>query len=83
MKKFIPLLLLGLLMSSGCARRYTIVTNNGSHIPARGKPRLENGAYVYKDYQGRRATVPAGRVREVSPSSMVDKGPSSQFGGSK
>ncbi len=83
MKKSTPLLLLMLFVALGCARHYTITTNNGSQILARGKPRLENGAYIYTDTQGRRASVPAGRVREVSPSSMATSSGSSQFGGAK
>jgi hypothetical protein len=62
----------------GCARHYTIVTNNGAQIGTLGKPRLSDDVYLYKDLQGRKRSVPAGRVREVAPSSMVS-GPATTF----
>lgn len=65
------LLVLIALLTGGCARRYTITTNGGGQIQAKGKPRLEGGAYIYKDLQGRPSSVPAGRVREIAPASMV------------
>jgi hypothetical protein len=78
MKSITSLCLLALLLLCGCARHYTITTNNGSQIAARGKPKLQEGVYVYTDLQGRRASVPAGRVREIAPSS-ISTAPSSQF----
>ncbi|HYG24217.1 MAG TPA: YgdI/YgdR family lipoprotein [Verrucomicrobiae bacterium] len=69
--KTIIFLMLVSLMATGCARRYTMTTNGGGQIVSKGRPQLSNGVYVYKDLQGRRATVPAGRIREVAPSSMV------------
>lgn len=69
--KLVTVLLLAGVVLCGCARKYTITTNSGGQIAARGKPRMENGYCVYKDTQGRRQTVPAGRVREIAPSSMV------------
>jgi ABC-type Fe3+-hydroxamate transport system substrate-binding protein len=82
MKKTTSLFLLGGLLLCGCSRNYTITTNSGGQIAARGKPRLSDGAYVYKDLQGRTATVPAGRVREIAPSSMVNN-PSDQYRGAR
>lgn len=78
MKKVTPILFLAVLLLCGCARDYTITTNNGSQIGALGKPKLKGDVYVYKDLQGRPASVPAGRVREIAPASMTT-GPSSQF----
>ncbi|HEY9510919.1 MAG TPA: YgdI/YgdR family lipoprotein [Verrucomicrobiae bacterium] len=71
-------LLVSALALCGCARHYTIVTNNGAQIGTLGKPRLSDDVYLYKDIQGRRHSVPAGRVREIAPSSMVS-GPATQF----
>ena len=70
-----PLLLASLLAAilvTGCAsRHYTITLNNGNRITASGKPRLENGSYVFKDTKGQVQYVPSGRVREVAPSNMT------------
>jgi len=82
MKLFAALLLSGAVLCCGCSRRYTITTNSGSQIGTRGKPRLENGVYVYKDAQGQQQRMPAGRVREIAPSSMVE-GPSDRYPGAK
>ncbi|HEU5124068.1 MAG TPA: YgdI/YgdR family lipoprotein [Verrucomicrobiae bacterium] len=78
MKKSTLILLLSAVAMCGCARNYTIVTNNGSQIGALGKPRLNDDVYLYKDLQGRRNSIPAGRVREIAPSSMIT-GPATQF----
>lgn len=59
------------LLLTGCAQRYVMVLNNGAQIVSRGKPRLENGAYVYRDTSGKTAVIPSGRVREIAPASMV------------
>lgn len=59
------------LLVSGCARNYTITLNSGNRITTKGKPKLERGYYVFKDFQGQPGSIPAGRVREVSPSNMV------------
>ena len=66
------------LIVTGCAHRYVITLTNGNQIAAKSKPQLKNGeAYVYKDLQGKVATVPAGKVREIAPASMAkdQKGP--------
>jgi hypothetical protein len=71
MKPLLPLTLFAALLLTGCARHYTLTLNSGNQITALGKPRLENGCYVFKDAKGRVSSVPAGRVKEISPASMV------------
>lgn len=73
------LLCVCLLSLAGCARNYTITLNSGSRITTKGKPKLEKGYYVFKDYQGKPGSVPAGRVREVSPSNMTSSRVNSGF----
>ncbi len=46
----------------------------------KGKPKLVNGYFVYKDATGRYAEpVPSGRVREVSPASMATPSAGAMF----
>ena len=71
MKKLSLLLLLGLGVCSGCAQHYIITRTNGAQIGARSKPHLKNGAYVFKDMEGKDAAIPAGSVKEIAPASMV------------
>ena len=78
MKHFLPTVLLGAVLLTGCARHYVITLNNGSRISTMGKPRLESGAYVFKDAKGQPATIFAGSVREIAPASM-SKSENSQF----
>ena len=67
-KLLLPLCLLALLFV-GCAQHYTLITSNGTKVSAYGKPRLKDGAYFYKDSQGRERSLPASRVKEIAPSS--------------
>ncbi len=69
--KTIFAILMAALLVTGCSRRYTITTNSGGQVISHGKPKLEGNVYVYTDHQGRPAKIPAGRVREIAPSSMV------------
>jgi uncharacterized lipoprotein YajG len=69
-KRTMPLLL-ALLMLGGCARNYTITRNNGSQIGASSRPQLKDGVYVFKDIQGRPASIPAGSVRQIAPASIA------------
>lgn len=61
-----------LFLTSGCASRYVVVTTNGTQITSRGKPKLVNGYYRFEDVQGQQMVLPSGRVREISPASMMD-----------
>lgn len=80
MKKLFSLCLTVLLLGTGCATRYTITLDNGAQVAAKGKPKLKNGVYHYKDIQGRETTISMGRVSEIAPSSMVkqEKAPFTQ-----
>jgi hypothetical protein len=73
MKFAAPLLLAGLLVLSGCANHYVMTLNNGAQLTSKGKPVLKDGAFNYKDLSGQERSVPEGRVREVSPASMVEQ----------
>ena len=72
-------LLLGAVLLTSCARHYVITLNTGARITTVGKPRLENGAYVFKDTKGQPDSVFAGSVREIAPASMSKKSENSQF----
>lgn len=73
------LLTVGALLLTGCARSYTITLNSGNRITTQGKPKLQHGHYVFKDFKGQPGSVPAGRVREVSPSNMTSSRVSSGY----
>ena len=61
-----------LLTLTGCAGHYVMTLSNGSQVVTAGKPKLVNGYYVGKDTSGKPVEVSAGRVRELSPASMVE-----------
>ena len=65
------LLILGVALLSGCASHYVITLNSGTQITTHSKPKLKNGDYSYTDASGHKAFVPAVRVREIAPASMV------------
>jgi len=79
MKPFLSTVLLGALLLAGCTHHYVITLNSGARITTVGKPRLENGAYVFKDTKGQPNSVFAGSVREIAPASMSKKSEDSQF----
>ena len=79
MKSLFTLALLATLLLTGCARHYTITLNSGSRISTHGKPRVQNGYYLFKDAKGQPGSVPVGRVQEVSPASMTSSRVSSGF----
>ena len=78
MKRFLPTLLLLSVLLTGCARNYVITMSNGTRVTTRGKPKLQDGSYLFKDAKGQPAQVSAGRVREIAPASMA-KDEAAQF----
>ena len=72
-------MLLGALLLTGCTNHYVITLNSGAHITTVGKPRLDGGAYFFKDAKGQPDSVFAGSVREIAPASMSKKSENSQF----
>ena len=79
MKSLLSLTLLAALLLTGCARHYTMTLSNGNRITTLGKPKLQNGTYIFKDAKGQPGAVPAGRVQEVSPANMSSSRTSSGF----
>lgn len=71
MKKTVLLLLASAFFLTGCAQTYVITLSNGERVGTKGKPRLVNGYYVYKDALGRQAAQRAILVREIAPASMA------------
>lgn len=78
MKKSALLICLCSVVLCGCASHYAIILNSGSRIDAKTKPKLVGNSYVFKDMQGRDSYIPAGRVAEIAPASMV-KDPNAKF----
>ncbi len=64
------LMALGLL-AGGCAHNYVMTLHNGLQVTTASKPKLKDGAYVYKDALGREVSIPAGSVRMIEPASMA------------
>jgi hypothetical protein len=85
MKRIIPTLpcALAALMLCGCQHNYVITLNNGSRINCTDKPKFEKGVYIFKDGRGQKVYVPAGRVREIAPASMVAEQDKTRFTPSK
>jgi hypothetical protein len=73
MKRISLALLVAPLLLVGCAQHYVMTLNNGAHITTKGKPKLDGGTYVFKDIQGQEGRIPAGRVTELCPASMVQE----------
>ncbi len=64
------LLLLAIaLLAGGCARQYRLTLSNGNTITTKSKPKLnpETGAYIFKDAEGKPASLPRFRVRQIEP----------------
>ena len=62
-----------LAFGSGCARHYVITTNNGSKITTNSRPKKKDGYYLYKDLQGNKTSIFAGRVAEIAPATNEKK----------
>lgn len=60
---------LGLLLLTACAQRYTVTLTNGNTITTSSKPRLnaERSAFIFKGPTGQEMVIPAGRITEISP----------------
>ena len=71
MKKLAWIPFFGLLTLCGCVHHYIITLNNGMQLDTHSKPKLENGAYYFKDARGDEQHVPAGSVHEISPASLT------------
>ncbi len=71
MKRFGLVLVLGILVCSGCTRRYMIKLSNGSTITTASKPKLQGAYYHFKDAKGQDNVVPQGRVQLIEPASMA------------
>lgn len=71
MKTSTIVLLLGVMLVSGCAHQYVMTLNNGMRVTTASKPKLKGGVYYFKDAAGRDSYVAAGRVREIAPASMM------------
>ena len=71
MKKLLPLLCVACLALCGCANYYVLTLTNGVRLTTKGKPKLQNGRYYFKDLEGKPGVVPALRVREMGPASMM------------
>ena len=62
-----------LIFLCGCASHYVVKLSNGVQITTASKPKLKDGAYHFKDAQGKERMVPAGRVQEIEPASMAEE----------
>ena len=70
MKTTAFLLVLVLTVLCGCTHTYVLTMDSGLRMTTTTKPRLKGSRYVFKDGRGKEISVPAGRVREIAPSSM-------------
>jgi hypothetical protein len=63
------LLILGLLIGTGCVQRYRITLTSGTTIDTKSKPKLDASktVYYFKDARGEAARVAAFKVREIAP----------------
>jgi hypothetical protein len=62
---------------AGCARHYDMILTNGARITNITEYKLykEQGAYYYKEVDGKVHHIPAHRVVEIKPHSGKDKTP--------
>ncbi len=79
MKRLLLLLAVMLLPVCGCSRFYIMRLSNGSQITTKGKPRLKDNTYYYKDAQGQTRSVAQGRVKEIMPASMAQEETKTRF----
>ncbi len=69
MKLIASLVLLSLVFTAGCVRRWEVTLTNQHVITSHGKPKLdkEKGTVRFKDAEGRVHVVPWFTVREFAP----------------
>ena len=65
-KQFFLALTLVVLLC-GCATRYEITTTGSARYTSVGRPRREDGWYVFKDVMGREIRLSAMRVTSIGP----------------
>jgi len=53
------------LAVTGCASSYSITTYTGGTIHCKGRPKLADGYYHYRDADGREQRINELRVREI------------------
>jgi len=71
MTKSFLTLLAALLFVAGCSQNYVIVRSDFTRLYVNNKPKYKDGYYYFKDANGQPDRISSGRVREVSPASMV------------
>lgn len=77
MKRPVSFCLLAALLLGGCVSRYDVLLRNNQIITAKSKPREDgHGNYVFTDIEGKKATVPVGRVLMIEPRSFWGGGSS-------
>jgi hypothetical protein len=69
MKLIASLVLICLVFTPGCVRRYEVTLTNQRVITTHGKPKYdkEQSTFRFKDSEGRVHVVPAFTVREIAP----------------
>ena len=69
MKPYLSLVLLSLVVTAGCVRRYEITLTNQKVITAHGKPKVDKkqGTVRFKDAEGRQHVVPSFNILEIAP----------------
>jgi len=69
MKRLVSLVLLSLVVTAGCVRRYEITLTNQKVITAHGKPKVDKkrGIVRFKDAEGQQHVVPSFTIREIAP----------------
>jgi len=73
MRTWTSLILLSLLSLTGCAHHYVMRLSNGMQVTTTSKPHLDKGMYHYKDARGKKMSMSAGRVVEITPASMAEE----------
>jgi len=69
MKLLSSIVLLSLVFTAGCVRRYEITLTNQRMITSHGRPKEDKaqGVYRFKDAEGRARVVPSIEVLNIEP----------------